>query len=115
MDVVHAVPTEGLSEKLSVQRLSERLGLTQMRANVFTLAEGSMSRHMHREQEELYVVLDGTAMIDVDDARHRLGERDALVVPPHAWHRVTNVGIGPLTFLVVAAPPTADDAVIETA
>lgn len=113
MDVVHAVPTEGLSEKLSVQRLGEKLGLTEMRANVFTLAEGSMSRHMHREQEELYVVLDGTALIDVEEEHHRLRERDAIVVPPRAWHRVTNVGVGPLTFLVVAAPPAADDAVIE--
>lgn len=113
MDIVHAAPTESLSEKLSVQRLSDKLELTQMRANVFTLAEGSMLRHLHREQEELYVVLDGTAMIDVDDARHKLGERDALAVPPRAWHRVSNVGVGPLTFLVVAAPPTADDAEIE--
>jgi mannose-6-phosphate isomerase-like protein (cupin superfamily) len=113
MDVVHAVPTESLSEKLSVQRLSDKLGLTQMRANVFMLAEGSMSRHLHREQEELYVVLDGTAIIDVDEARHKLGERDALAVPARAWHRVSNVGLGPLTFLVVAAPPTAGDAEIE--
>lgn len=113
MDVVHAVPTESVSEKLSVQRLSEKLGLTQMRANMFTLAEGSMMRHLHREQEELYVVLDGTAMIDIDEARHKLGERDALVVPPRAWHRVSNVGLGPLTFLVVASPPAAGDAEIE--
>jgi mannose-6-phosphate isomerase-like protein (cupin superfamily) len=113
MDVVHAAPTESLSEKLSVQRLSDRLGLTQMRANVFTLAEGSMSRHLHREQEELYVVLDGTAMVDVDEAHVRLGERDAVAVPARSWHRVSNVGVGPLTFLVVAAPPTAGDAEIE--
>jgi mannose-6-phosphate isomerase-like protein (cupin superfamily) len=113
MDVVHAAPTEGLSEKLSVQRLGQKLDLTQMRANVFTLAEGSMSRHLHREQEELYVVLDGTAMIDVDEARVKLGERDALAVPPRAWHRVTNVGVGPLTFLVVAAPPVTGDAELE--
>ena len=57
MKVVRAVPTESLSEQLSVQRLSAPLGLHQMRANVFTLAEGSMSRHMHREQEEVYLVL----------------------------------------------------------
>ena len=113
MDVVHAVPTENLSEKLSVQRIGDKLGLTQMRANVFTLAEGSMLRHLHREQEELYVVLDGTAMIDIDEAHHKLGERDAFVVPSGAWHRVSNVGVGPLTFVVVAAPPIADDAEIE--
>jgi len=113
MESVRAVPTESLSEKLSVQRLGDRLGLTQMRANVFTLAEGSMSRHLHREQEELYVVLDGTAMLDVDGEHVKLGERDALAVPARAWHRVSNVGVGPLTFLVVAAPPTAGDAEIE--
>ena len=109
MDIVHVAPTESVSEKLSVRHLTDELDLTQMRANVFTLAEGSMTRHAHREQEELYVILDGTAMMDVDEARYKLGERDALAVPPRAWHRLTNVGVGPLTFLVVAAPPTAGD------
>ena len=66
MKVVRAVPTEGISEKLSVQRLSEALGVRNLRANVFTLAGGSMSKHMHREQEEAHLVLDGAAMIDVD-------------------------------------------------
>ena len=113
MPVVRAVPTQSLSEKLSVQRLSDGLALTEMRANVFTLAEGSMSRHLHREQEELYLVLEGTAHIDVDEAKHQLRERDTLAVPAKAWHRVTNVGVGPLTFLVVAAPPAQGDAQLE--
>ncbi len=110
MRVVRAVPTENLSEKLSVQRLSEDLGVKHVRANVFTLAEGSMSKHLHREQEELYLVLDGTALIDVDEQTFKVAEREALAVPARAWHRVTNAGRGPLTFIVVAAPPTDDDA-----
>jgi len=112
MNVVRAVPTETISEKLSVQRLSDALGARQLRANVFTLAEGSMSRHMHREQEEVYLVLDGTALIDVDGEQFVVGERDALAVPALAWHRVTNVGVGPLTFFVVAAPAVEGDAEI---
>ena len=104
MKVVRAVPTESISEKLSVQRLSEALGVHNLRANVFTIAEGSMSKHMHREQEEIYLVLDGTAMIDVDEEQFKVGEREALGVPAHAWHRVANVGTGPLTFFVAAAP-----------
>jgi mannose-6-phosphate isomerase-like protein (cupin superfamily) len=83
-----------------------------MRANVFTLA-GSMSRTCTRQED--YVILDGTAMLDVDQEHVKLGERDALAVPARAWHRVSNVGVGPLTFLVVAAPPTAGDAEIEAA
>jgi mannose-6-phosphate isomerase-like protein (cupin superfamily) len=110
MRVVRAVPTETVSEKLSVQRLSEALGVRHLRANVFTLAEGSMSRHMHREQEEVYLVLDGKAMIDVDGQQLLVGEREAVAVPAQAWHRVANVGIGPLTFYVVAAPPAEGDA-----
>jgi mannose-6-phosphate isomerase-like protein (cupin superfamily) len=110
MKAVSAVPTESVSEKLSVQRLSETLGVRNLRVNVFTLAEGSMSRHMHREQEEVYLVLDGTAMIDVDERQFKVGEREVLAVPPGAWHRVTNVGEGPLTFFVAAAPPAEGDA-----
>jgi mannose-6-phosphate isomerase-like protein (cupin superfamily) len=112
MKVVRAVPTESISERLSVQRLSEALAMRSLRANVFTLAEGSLSKHMHREQEEIYLVLDGTAMIDVDQEQFKVGEREALAVPAHAWHRVANVGFGPLTFFVAAAPPVDDDAEI---
>lgn len=104
MKVVRAVPTESISEKLGVQRLSEALGVRNLRANVFTFAEGSMSQHMYREQEEVYRVLDGTAMIDVAQEQFKVGEREALAVPARAWHRVANVAYGPLTFFVAAAP-----------
>jgi mannose-6-phosphate isomerase-like protein (cupin superfamily) len=114
MRVVRAVPTEAINEQLSVQHLSQALGVQNLRANTFTLAEGSMSSHMHREQEEVYLVLDGTALIEVDGQQFKLGERDALAVPPHAWHKVTNIGTGPLTFFVVAAPPAENDAELAT-
>jgi uncharacterized cupin superfamily protein len=81
MKVVRAVPTESISEKLSVQRPGEALGVRRLRVNVFTLDQGSMSRHMHRQQEEVYLVLDGTAMIDVDQEQFKVGEREALAVP----------------------------------
>ena len=113
MKVVRAVPTESISEELSVQRLSEALGVRNLRANVFTLAEGSMSKHMHREQEEVYLVLDGTAMIDVDEEQFKVGEREALAVPARARRRVANVGYGPVTVFVAAA--SAVDAAAEIA
>lgn len=112
-EVVRAVPVEALSEQLSVQRLSEALGLQAMRANVYTLAEGAMLRHLHREQEELYLVLDGTAEVEVDGVVHRVGEREALAVPPGAWRQVANVGLGPLTFFVVGAPPAVADVEVD--
>lgn len=112
MRVVHVTPTEVVSEQLSVQRVAEQAGAEKLRANVWTLAEGSMLRHSHREQEELYVVLDGTAQLEADGGTYKLGERDAVVVPAAVVRQLVNIGVGPLTFLVVAAPAVASDAIV---
>ncbi len=113
MNVVHAAPTDLVSEQLSVKRLTDELGATKLRANVWTLAEGTMLKHTHREQEELYLVLDGVMQLEVEGTLHRLGERDAAVVPAGAGHRAVNTGRGPVTFLVMAAPNVTGDAEID--
>ena len=110
MKTVHAAPTDKVSEQISVKRLTDELGAEKVRANVWTVAEGSMLKHVHREQEELYLVLDGAAEITVDGMVYKLGERDTLAVPAGAEHQLTNVGWGPLTFFVVAAPNVTGDA-----
>jgi mannose-6-phosphate isomerase-like protein (cupin superfamily) len=110
VNVVHATPTEMVSEQLGVKKMSAELGAEKLAANVWKLAEGSMLKHLHREQEEFYLVLDGSAQIVVDGTIHQLGERDALCVPAGAEHQLFNSGWGPLTFVVVAAPPVPDDA-----
>jgi mannose-6-phosphate isomerase-like protein (cupin superfamily) len=109
MKVVHGVPTQPVSEQLSKQPLTDDLGLTEMRGNVWTLAEGTMMKHAHLQQEELYFVLDGTAEIEADGATFKLGERDALAVSPGVTHQVANTGFGPLTFLVIGSPNVAGD------
>jgi len=113
MKVIHAMPTEIVSEQVSVQRVADLLGAEKLRANVWTVAEGSQLRHAHREQEELYLVLDGTAQLEVSGTTYRLGERDALVVPAGVAHQLTNIGLGPLTYLAAAAPAVAGDAVCD--
>jgi mannose-6-phosphate isomerase-like protein (cupin superfamily) len=111
MKVVHAVPVDTVSEQVHVKRLTDDLGAAKLRANVWSLAEGAqMRRHRHREQEELYLVLAGSAEIEVEGALHKLGERDALAVPAGEAHRVSNVGPGPLTFVAISAPPSTGDA-----
>jgi mannose-6-phosphate isomerase-like protein (cupin superfamily) len=113
MKIVHITPTETVSEQLSVQRVADMAGAQKLRANVWTLAEGSMLRHSHREQEELYVVLDGVAQVEAGAATYKLGERDAVVVPAGVSHQLTNIGLGPLTFMVVATPAVSGDATLE--
>ena len=110
MNVVHGTPTQQVSEQLSKQPFTDELGLTQMRANVWTIAEGAMMKHAHREQEELYFVLDGVGQIEIDGEVVAIGERDAIVVPAGSTHQVSNTGIGPLTFLAIGSPNVAGDA-----
>jgi mannose-6-phosphate isomerase-like protein (cupin superfamily) len=110
MKIVHAAPTDHVSEQISVKRLTDELGATKLHANVWMVAEGSMMKHLHREQEELYIVLDGTAVVSIDGAEHKLGERDTISVPAGAEHQVTNAGWGPMTFIAVAAPAVEGDA-----
>ena len=92
---------------------AKRWACADLRANVFTLAEGSMSRHLHREQEEVYLVLDGTAMIDVDgsSSRWESARRSRSRRAPGTGWRTS--ALGPLTFFVAAAPAVDDDAEIE--
>jgi mannose-6-phosphate isomerase-like protein (cupin superfamily) len=113
MNVVRAIPDESVSVKLSVRRLDKALGVSSVRAHVYTLAEGGMSKHMQREEEEIYLVLEGTAMIEVDLQRLKVGEQEAAAVPARAWHRIANVGWGPLTFFVVAAPRSGRAAEVD--
>jgi quercetin dioxygenase-like cupin family protein len=69
MKAVRAVPVDTVSEQVHVKRLTDDLGARNLRANVWSLAEGAqMRRHRHREQEELYLVLAGDAEIEVVSA-----------------------------------------------
>jgi mannose-6-phosphate isomerase-like protein (cupin superfamily) len=107
--VVRGVPVDQVSEQLSVKKMSDELGAEKLRANVWTLAEGSMLKHTHQEQEEFYLVLEGCMQVTVDETSYKLDERDTLVVPPGVTRQVANCGWGPLTFLAVGAPGVDHD------
>ncbi len=111
MHVVSSTPTQAVTEQLRVQPLADLAGAEKLRANVWTLAPGKWSwgRHAHREQEELYLVLDGAARIEADGDVFELAARDALLVPAGVGHQIWNDGDEPLTFLAAAAPPVAGD------
>ncbi|MDI3405651.1 cupin domain-containing protein [Streptomyces cavernicola] len=75
----------------------------------WTLAPGGREgMHAHgegRPLEELYVVVEGSAVMRVDDVEYRLGPGDAVLAPPGAQHDVRNTGEGSLRLLVVWGPP----------
>ena len=91
--------------------LAKQLGATTLGARLWRLAPGqAMTRHRHRSESELYVVLEGTG-------RMRVGDEPALTLPPHsavlvepdAIRQIFNDTDEPALWLVVAAPPEGLD------
>lgn len=64
---------------------------------------GQVPWHNH-DQEEVYVVLDGTGEMCVGDERRTVTAGQAVFVPPGVFHQLTNVGDLPLRMLYCYAP-----------
>lgn len=88
--------------------LAKQLGATGLGARLWRLAPGQAStRHRHFEQEELYVLLEGTGRIRVDDDLLTLDPLDAVLVEPESARQVFNDTDGDQLWLVAGAPPEA--------
>jgi quercetin dioxygenase-like cupin family protein len=92
---------------LAKQLEGETLG-----ARLWRLRPGQAStRHRHRSQQELYVLLEGTGRIRVDDDLLTLDRLSALLVEPDTVRQVFNDTDADALWLVVGAPPEAANTV----
>ena len=63
-----------------------------------------VERHVHKVQEQIYHVIDGEGLMEIDDERRVVRKHDVIFIPPGAWHAMYNTGLGDLTFIVVTTP-----------
>jgi len=88
--------------------LAKQLGAGTMGARLWRLEPGLAStRHRHREQAELYLLLEGTGRIRVGDELVELGPMDSLLIEPGTVRQVFNDTDADALWLVVGAPPEA--------
>lgn len=66
-------------------------------------AGGTTQRHYHGEAEEIYFILEGTALMELDGETREVGPGDGILIPPGAWHQIT--AHDDLRFLCCCAPP----------
>lgn len=73
-----------------------------------SLAEASLpagaesQRHYHKLSEEIYFMLEGEAIIEVDGLERVVGPNDAILIPAGAWHQIT--ATSQIRFLCCCAP-----------
>lgn len=60
--------------------------------------------HAHEVQEQIYHVLDGEGMMEIGEQRRVVRRHDVIFIPPGIAHKITNNGLGDLTFIVVTTP-----------
>lgn len=65
---------------------------------------GYVELHAHKVQEQVYHVLDGEGVMELDGQRRVVRKHDVIFIPPGVAHAITNTGLSDLTFIVVTTP-----------
>jgi mannose-6-phosphate isomerase-like protein (cupin superfamily) len=70
--------------------------------------------HVHEVAENLYYILQGKGIVELDGVRHLVEPHMVIHIPPGVHHGIFNTGVEDLVFLVVASPPADMPAVAQT-
>jgi mannose-6-phosphate isomerase-like protein (cupin superfamily) len=61
--------------------------------------------HRHKVQEQVYHVLDGEGLMEIDGERTVVRKDSIIFIPPGVEHAIYNTGMTDLRFIVVTTPP----------
>ena len=88
--------------------LAKQLGATDLGARFWRLRPGqSSTKHRHRDTHELYVVIEGTGRIRVDDDLLELPRLSSLLVTPDSVRQIFNDTDADVLWLVFGTPNEA--------
>lgn len=77
---------------------------------VIDLAPQSKSfKHYHPVVEESYYILNGEAVVLIDDEEHIMQAGDCVCILPGHWHEVSNRSQSPVKMLAICTPPWTPD------
>ena len=62
--------------------------------------------HRHKVQEQVYHVLEGEGLMEIDGKRQVVRRHDVVFIPPGVEHALHNTGFQDLVFIVVTTPAT---------
>jgi quercetin dioxygenase-like cupin family protein len=81
---------------------------------VQSLAEATLepgqatTRHYHALTEEIYLLVAGSGTMELDGVVQEVGEGDAILIPPGAWHEL-RAGAAGARLLCCCVPPYSHD------
>lgn len=87
-----------MPETAGARHLDYRISMYQPMAHV--------AKHSHKVQEQVYHVLEGEGLMDIDGKDHVVRKHDVIFLPPGIEHSISNSGLTDLVFLVITSPVT---------
>jgi mannose-6-phosphate isomerase-like protein (cupin superfamily) len=81
----------------------------------FTLEPNTRSRVHKIRSAEIYYILQGEAILTVDNNQHRIKKDDSVYVPPMSEQHIENIGKMDLQFLCIVEPAwkSEDEIILE--
>ncbi|HET6522466.1 MAG TPA: cupin domain-containing protein [Geminicoccaceae bacterium] len=67
--------------------------------------KGYVAPHRHRVQEQIYHILEGEGLMEIEGERTVVGPQTVIHLPPGVEHAIYNTGLRTLVFIVVTTPP----------
>jgi mannose-6-phosphate isomerase-like protein (cupin superfamily) len=68
-----------------------------------------MHYHPNPNFEEVYVIIQGTAKMELDDKEFLMKQYDTVVIKPNVHHKISNIGKELLKMIVTCSPPWTPD------
>jgi mannose-6-phosphate isomerase-like protein (cupin superfamily) len=85
-----------MPETAGARHIDYRISMYQPMAHV--------ARHKHKVQEQVYHVLEGEGLMEIDGKTDVVRKHDFIFLPPGVEHSISNTGLTDLVFLVVTSP-----------
>ena len=108
-DVENSAESHGLGEHLEARFARNAMGLEQFGFSYQNMQPNYRQGfgHVHKEQEEVYLVLEGSGRIKVEDEIVELAQWDAIRIP-RGVTRAIESGDNGLAFVAIGGNPTGD-------
>ncbi|MBI4840855.1 MAG: cupin domain-containing protein [candidate division NC10 bacterium] len=106
--------TKDRSEIRSILDRTNSTATNQSLAEATLPSRAETDAHFHPRTEEIYYVLRGRGLMNLEGERRELGPGDGVLIPPKTRHRIRNIGPEPLVFLCCCSPPYSHEDTVLT-
>ena len=92
---------KGRVEITHILKKEELKGKARLFANIRLLPNCSVGYHAHNNEEEVFYIISGKALVKDDNKEYEVGPGDAILTGNGSSHSIENIGEQPLNFLAV--------------